>query len=77
MSANGATVAFTHDDTGGTSLAQGDANGRPDVLAATLAPTDATGPQFALPRRPRRPAAARATQLVQRDGGATRPASSA
>jgi hypothetical protein len=49
MSANGATVAFTHDDSGGTSLVAGDANGFADVVAAPLAPTDAQGPQVALP----------------------------
>ena len=38
MSANGAIVAFTHDDSGGTSLVAGDVNGRADVLAATPRP---------------------------------------
>lgn len=64
MSGNGATVAFTHDDTGGTSLAQGDANQRPDVLAATLAPTDATGPQITLLPSAPVPGGGGATQLV-------------
>lgn len=46
ISANGAIVAFTHDDTGGVSLVPGDANARPDVVAAPLAPSDAQGPQL-------------------------------
>ncbi len=49
MSANGAIVAFTHDDLGGTSLVAGDVNGLADVITARLAPTDAQGPQLAFP----------------------------
>jgi Tol biopolymer transport system component len=46
ISANGAIVAFNHDDSGGTSLVAGDVNGRPDVVTAQLAPSDALGPRF-------------------------------
>lgn len=65
---NGATVAFTHDDLGGTLLAQGDTDGQPDVLAASLVPTDPTGPNVTL--APPSPAGSQ-TQLVS--GTATDP----
>lgn len=71
ISGNGATVAFTHDDTGGTSLAQGDTNARPDVLAATLSPTDATGPQITIVPSGPAPIGGAASQLVS--GTATDP----
>jgi Tol biopolymer transport system component len=47
MSGNGALVAFDFDDGASVSpLAAEDANGAEDVLGATLAPTDAAGPDI-------------------------------
>ena len=49
ISGNGAIVAFGLDDAGpGPSLAADDTNGLADVLVATLAPSDAAGPQIAV-----------------------------
>ncbi len=65
MSANGAIVAFTHDDSGGTSLVASDVNGLADVITARLAPTDAQGPQLAFPALSSAPDSGAASMTVQ------------